>query len=75
MYTLTMTWWIVAPCESVPIPQQIEKFWASTQNKEGLQVLARDIALRGVHSVVASGMVVNEAVQSAKAQINQNKSE
>ena len=28
---------------SVPIPQQIEKFWTSTPNKEGLRILARDM--------------------------------
>ena len=61
---------VVDISESVLIPQRIEKFWASTQNKEGLQVLARDIALRDVDSVVASGTVVNEEVQPAKAQNN-----
>ena len=30
--------------ESVPIPQQHEKFWASASNKQNLQLLARDVA-------------------------------
>ena len=53
-----------------PYHSRLIIFWASTQNKEGLQVFARDIALRDFDNVVVSGMVVNEKVHSAKAQVN-----
>jgi hypothetical protein len=29
--------------ESVPIPLQLDKFWASSVNKQNLQLLARDV--------------------------------
>ena len=46
--------------ESVPIPQQMDKFWASSMNKENLQLVAREVAERDLEDVVVSGMVINE---------------
>ena len=46
--------------ESVPIPQQMDKFWASSMNKENLQLVAREVEERDLEDVVVSGMVINE---------------
>lgn len=59
---------VVAMTETVPIPQQMTKFWASSRNKEGLQILARNIALRDFSNVVVSGMIVNNDVLKAQFQ-------
>ena len=40
--------------ESVPIPYQIEKFCASSINKENLQIIARLVAMRDLDNVVVS---------------------
>ncbi len=55
--------------ESVPIPHQLDKFWASSLNKQNLQLLARDVAERDMHDVVLSGMVVNEELTSARLKL------
>jgi hypothetical protein len=59
---------VVSMAEAVPIPQQMEKFWASSKNKEGIQLLARNIALRELSDIVVSGMVVDDEVITAKYQ-------
>ena len=59
---------VVAMTETVPIPQQMNKFWASSTNKESLQILARNMALRDCNNIVVSGMVVNNEVTKAQFQ-------
>ena len=59
---------VVNMSEMLPIPQQMEKFWASTKNKQNIQLLARDIAMRDFSRIVLSGMVVDEEVIPAKVQ-------
>ena len=59
---------VISLSESVPIPKQIEKFWASSKNKQALQVLARNVILRDFKNIVVSGMVVNEETLQAMAQ-------
>ena len=56
--------------ETVPIPHQLDKFWASTVNKQNLQLLARDMGERDLQDVVLSGMVVNEKLISARLKQN-----
>ena len=56
--------------ETVPIPHQLDKFWASTVNKQNLQLLARDVGERDLQDVVLSGMVVNEELISARLKQN-----
>lgn len=56
--------------ESVPIPHQMDKFWASSVNKQNLQLLARDVGERDLQDVVLSGMVVNEELISARLKLN-----
>jgi len=50
--------------ESVPILHQIDKFWASSVNKQNL--LARDVGKRDLQEGVLSGIVVNEELISAR---------
>ena len=59
---------VITLSESVPIPKQVEKFWASGKNKQALQILARTVSLRDFKNVVVSGMVVNEEILQAMAQ-------
>ena len=59
---------VITLSESVPIPKQVEKFWASGENKQALQILTRTVSLRGFKNVVMSGMVVNEKILQAMAQ-------
>lgn len=42
----------------------MEKFWSSSKNKEGLQLLARSIALRDLSNIVVSGMVANDEIKA-----------
>ena len=51
--------------ESVPIPHQLDKFWASSVNKQNLQLLARDLGEKRLQNVILSGMVVNEELKPA----------
>ena len=55
--------------ESVPIPLQMDKFWASSINKQNLQLLARDVGERDLQDVVLSGMVVNDELLSARLKL------
>jgi len=48
-----------AACWCAPIPHQLEKFWASQENKRNLQLLVRDIACNRVHgkvTIIASSL-------------------
>ena len=54
--------------ELTPIPKQIKKFWASSKNKENIQLLARKMALLNLDKVVLSGMVVNNEIVKAQRQ-------
>jgi len=48
--------------ESTPIPQQMEKFWISSENKRWLLQLVRNVEATRTRSVlvVLSGIVVNQ---------------
>ncbi|MES9884561.1 MAG: hypothetical protein ABW185_27265 [Sedimenticola sp.] len=59
---------VVAITEAVPIPQQMGKFWASSKNKESIQIVTRNMALRDHSNIVVSGMVVNNKVMNAQFQ-------
>ena len=54
--------------ELTPIPKQIQKFWASSKNKENIQLLARKMTLLNLDKVVFSGMVVNNEIIKAQRQ-------
>ena len=56
--------------ESVPIPYQIEKFWASIINKENLQKIARMVALRDLDNVVVSGCIVDDEIIQAQGKLD-----
>ncbi|KAH3719442.1 hypothetical protein DPMN_062277 [Dreissena polymorpha] len=48
-----------------PIPQQLNKFWASEKNKRNLQLLVRDIVCNNVcanHIIASSVLYDNEAL-------------
>ena len=59
---------VLAMDELTPIPKQIQKFWASSKDKENLQLLARKITLLNLEKVVLSGMVVNNEIVKAQMQ-------
>ena len=53
-----------------PIPQQLDKFWVSQENKRTLQLLVRDIVCNGgyVNTVIIASCVVSvDEVLPAKA--------
>ena len=59
---------IIGMNRDTPIPQQLDKFWASHENKQNLQLLARDIVeyrafVNG--TIIASYVVSNDEVLSA----------
>ena len=57
--------------ESVPIPYQIGKFWASSMNKENLQKkIARMVALRDLGNVVVSGRIVDDEIIQAQGKLD-----
>ena len=56
--------------ESVPIKYQIEKFWASSINKENLQKIARMVALRDLDNVVVSGCIVDDEIIQAQGNLD-----
>ena len=61
---------IIGMNRDTPIPQQLDKFWASQENKQNLQLLARDIVdnrtlVNG--TIIASSVVSNDEVLSAKS--------
>ena len=48
---------LAAVDESVPIPHQLDKFGASSLNKQNLQLLARHVGEQDLQNVIMSGMV------------------
>ena len=61
--------------EEVPVPKQIDKFWASGRNKEQLQELVRKVASRDIQHVVISGLVRDAELILAKLVENNNVSD
>ena len=57
---------------TVPIPKQINKFWTSGQNKQNLQLLAREVALSSRDNIVVNAIIVDQDIVSA--QLKQNNS-
>ena len=61
---------IIGMNRDIPIPQQLDKFWASQENKQNLQLLARDIVDNRAFvngTIIASSVVSNDEVLSAKS--------
>ncbi|KAK3885497.1 hypothetical protein Pcinc_010238 [Petrolisthes cinctipes] len=61
---------IIGMSRDTPIPQQIDKFWASHENKTNLQLLARDIVSHRASSdvtIIGSSTVSDEEVYPANA--------
>ena len=56
--------------ESVAILHQIDKFWASSVNKQNLQLLTRNVEERDLQEVVLSGIVANEELISSRLKLN-----
>ena len=52
--------------ESVPLPQQMDKFWSSSCNKTNIQKMGTSIALRDIPYVVISGMVIDDELKYAQ---------
>ena len=48
----------------------MDKFWASSINKQNLQLVAQDVGERDLQNVVLSGMVVNEELIFARLKLN-----
>lgn len=60
---------IIGMNRETPIPQQLDKFWASQENKRNLQLLVRDIVCNrapGNATVIASSFVSEDEVIPAK---------
>ncbi|KAH3870573.1 hypothetical protein DPMN_033761 [Dreissena polymorpha] len=60
---------IIDMIRDTPIPQQLNKFWASEENKRNLQLLVRDIVCNDVcaNPIIASSVVSdNEALPAIK---------
>ena len=60
---------IIDMSRDTPIPQQLNKFWASEENKRNLQLLVRDIVCNDVcaNPIIASSVVSdNEALPAIK---------
>lgn len=56
--------------ENTPIPEQIEKFWASERNKQNLQLLVREMVskmTKQIPLIVVSSLVCEEEMLSAKS--------
>ncbi len=61
---------IIGMNRDTPIPQQIDKLWASEENKRNLQLLVRDIVSERSHTnatIIASSVVSGDEVLPAKA--------
>lgn len=61
---------IVGLNRNTPIPQQLDKFWASKENKQNLQLLVRDIVSTRTSdnaTIIASSIVSDDEVLSATA--------
>jgi len=55
---------------NTPIPQQLDKFWASQENKRYLQLLVRDSVCGDtttIATIIASSLVSDDEVLPAKA--------
>ena len=48
--------------EMVTVPEQIDKFWPVSTNKENLQVFTRKLALQKIENLVLSSMVIEEEI-------------
>ena len=66
---------LISLSEEVPIPKQVDKFWASGRNKEQLQELVSKVVSRDMQHVVVSGMVRDGELTSAKLVENSNVSD
>ena len=61
---------IVGMSRDTPIPQQLEKFWASQENKRNLQLLVRDVVRNrpyGDKIVIANSVVSDNEASPAIA--------
>ena len=61
---------IVGMTRDTPIPQQLDKFWSSQENKQNLQLLVRDTICNGHYAnttIIASSVVSDDEVLPAKA--------
>lgn len=61
---------IIGMNRHTPIPQQLDKFWASEENKRNLQLLARDMVCNRASAnatVIVSSIVIDDEVLPAKA--------
>ncbi len=61
---------VISMDKETPIPQQLDKFWASKENKQNLQELVRDMVYNrnyGNIRYIASSVVVDEEVLPAYA--------
>ena len=45
--------------ESVALPEQMDKFWSVSNNKENLQIFSRKLALQKINNLILSSMVVD----------------
>ena len=66
---------LISISEKVPIPKQVDKFWASGRNKEQLQELVSKVVSRDMQHVVISGLVRDGEVILAKLVENNNVSD
>ena len=61
---------IVGMTRDTPIPQQLDKFWTSQENKQNIQLLVRDTVCNGHYAnttIIASSVVSDDEVLPAKA--------
>ena len=61
---------IVGMTRDTPIPQPLDKFWSSQENKQNLQQLVRDTVCNGHYAnttIIASSVVSDDEVLPAKA--------
>lgn len=61
---------IIGMNRQTPIPHQLDKFWASVENKRNLQLLVRDMVCNqtsGNTTVIVSSVVIDDEVLPAKS--------
>ena len=65
---------IIGMNRDTPIPQQLDKFWASQENKRNLQLLVRDIVYKraygnatAIATIIASSLVSDDEALPAKS--------
>ena len=61
---------IIGMTRNTPIPQQLDKFWSSQENKQNLRLLVRDTVCNGHYAnttIIASPVVSDDEVLPAKA--------